>query len=142
MPGGQAKKYQTQWASQFYVAAELTRHGYLVAFTLGNAPKIDLMACSPKGADFLIQVKGQATKNFWLLGPVQPRDDLFYVLVYLPSSGGLPSFFILTSQEVAKEREAYREHIEAVGGSYRDDMGGMNWSAAHKYEGDWAKLPP
>ncbi len=141
MLGGQSKRYQTQWASQFYVAAELTRKGYLVAFTLGNAPKIDLMACSPKGADFLIQVKGQATKNFWLFGHVPQRGDLFYVFVYVPSKGGPPQFFVLTAKEAEDERERYREHIRAVKGSYRDDFGGMNWTAAHKYEDHWHVLP-
>jgi hypothetical protein len=29
-----SKRYQTRWAAQFYVAAELTRRGYLVALKL------------------------------------------------------------------------------------------------------------
>ena len=36
------KRYCVQWAAQFFVAAELTRRGYIVSFTLGNAPETDL----------------------------------------------------------------------------------------------------
>ncbi len=31
-------RYHTQWAAQFYVAAELTRRGYFVILTLGKRP--------------------------------------------------------------------------------------------------------
>ena len=45
----QRKKYQTQWASQFFAAAELIRRGDQVALTLGNAPVTDLLVVSPEG---------------------------------------------------------------------------------------------
>jgi len=57
------KKYFTQWASQFYVAAELVRRGYLVSLSFGNAPVVDLLVQSPKGILFTIDVKGQTTTD-------------------------------------------------------------------------------
>lgn len=114
---GQQGRYQTQWAAQFYAAAELTRRGYLVSLTLGNAPVADLLAISPKGAQFEIDVKGQATKNFWLLQRRSPdRKLLFYVLVYFPRNNQIPEFFVLTSSEAMRHREEYREHIESKSG--------------------------
>ena len=58
-----SKRYQTQWAGQFYVAAELTRRGYLVSLTLGNAPVVDLLVVSPDGEHFGVDVKGQSTRK-------------------------------------------------------------------------------
>ena len=136
----QVKKYQTQWAAQFYVAAELTRRGYLVSLTLGNAPVADLLVVSPNGEHFMVDVKGQARKNFWLIKRRTPRDDLFYILVYLPKDEH-PKFFILSSHELMREREEYRKRIESKGGKYRDELGGINWSTALKYENRWDKLP-
>ena len=136
----QVKKYQTQWAAQFYVAAELTRRGYLVSLTLGNAPVADLLVVSPNGEHFMVDVKGQATKNFWLIKRRAPRDDLFYILVYLPKDEH-PKFFILSSHELMREREEYRKHIESKGRKYRDELGGINWSTALRYENRWDKLP-
>jgi len=43
----QTRKYLPQWACQFYAAAELTRRGYLVSLTFGNAPVADLLVVNP-----------------------------------------------------------------------------------------------
>jgi len=137
----QTKKYQTQWAAQFYAAAELTRRGYLVSLTLGNAPVADLLVISPDGRNFMVDVKGQATGNFWIIKRRPPQDNLFYILVYLPRDGGYLKFFILSYSELMKEREEYRKRIKSKGGKYRDSLGGINWSTALKYEDRWDKLP-
>lgn len=86
--GVQAKRYRTQWASQFFVAAELTRRGYLVSLTFGNAPVADLLVVSPSEREFMVDVKGQSTKNFWLFQRRERREDLFFVLVYLAKKFG------------------------------------------------------
>lgn len=132
-------RYQTQWASQFYVAAELTRRGYLVAFTLGNAPRTDLLATSPSGHCFRVEVKGQATGNFWLIRRHDPDPDHYYVLTYLPKEGS-PDFFILTSGEVQQLRQEYADRM-AQTGRYRDDLGGFNWTTPHPHKNRWDKLP-
>ena len=63
-------KHRTQWAAQFAVASELCKRNYQVALTLGNHPKVDLMAISPIGARFLVEVKGQYQKRYWQLSGV------------------------------------------------------------------------
>lgn len=137
----QTRKYQTQWASQFYVAAELTRRGYLVSLTFGNAPVADLLVVSPKQSQFMVDVKGQSTHNFWLVQARENRDDLFFVLVYLPKDFEQPQYFILMCAEMMAKRDEYRKHIEARSGKYRDDLGGMNWGTAMTYENCWGTLP-
>jgi hypothetical protein len=78
----------TQWASQFLVAAELERVGYVVTFTMGHAtPVADLMVGHPNGRQFWIDVKGLATRNSWW-GKEKPlRPGLFYVGCLSPKRG-------------------------------------------------------
>lgn len=61
---GQKTRFSTRWSAQFYVAAELTRRGYLVSLTLGNALFADPLVVSPAGVHFMVDVKGQSTRNF------------------------------------------------------------------------------
>jgi len=137
----QDKVYQTQWASQFYAAAELTRRGYQVAFTLGNAKDVDLMVISPKKAQFKVDVKGQSSRNFWLGQRRGDDPNLYFILVYIPGVGKPPQFFILRCAEMMAKREEYQRYIEAKGGKYRDDLGGMNWGTALAYEDRWEVFP-
>jgi hypothetical protein len=137
----QLKSYQTQWTAQFYVAAELTRRGYLISLTLGNAPVTDLLAVSPQNKHFRIEVKGQSTKNFWLIKRFEPDEELFYILVYIPKNDVPPRFFILTSSELMQKREGYKNHIDSKSGRYKDALGGVNWSTPLIYENRWDKLP-
>jgi hypothetical protein len=134
------KHYQTQWSAQFFAAAELTRRGYLVTLTFGNAPVIDILAQSPKGVQFSVDVKGQSTKNFWL---IQRRESLphhYYILVYVPAEAP-PTYLVMSCEEMMKRRVEYQEHIVSTGGKYRDDLGGMNWSTALNYKDKWNTLP-
>jgi hypothetical protein len=139
----QSRRYQTQWTAQFYAAAELTRRGYLVAFTLGNAPATDLLVTQPDGkAHFRVDVKGQSTRNFWLVRGQQVEDDLYYVLVYIPRNlADPPQFYILSSAEMMHESARDRRAIESRGTRYRENLAGMNWSAALKYKDMWDTLP-
>jgi hypothetical protein len=141
MPASQqAAKYKTQWATQFFAAAELTRRDYVVSLTFGNAAIADLHIQSPHGALFTVDVKGQSNKSFWL---VQRREALlnhYYVLVYLPPALAQPRYFILSSTELMRRRSEYEERSRARG-KYRDALGGMNWATAHEYENCWEHLP-
>jgi hypothetical protein len=138
--GIQQTRYKTQWAAQFYAAAELTRRGYLVSLTLGNAPFADLLVQSPKGAKFAIDVKGQSTKNFWLIQNRPKNDDHYFVLVFLSKNMEQPKYFIMSSNELMRKREEYKNRM-IEGGRYRDDLGGINWSTAFDYENKWDNLP-
>ena len=136
----QTTRYRTRWASQFYAAAELTRRGYLVSLTFGNAPVSDLMVRSPGGHHFTVDVKGQSTKNFWLIQPRTPNPDHYFILVFLPKGDAPAKYFVLSSDELMRHREEYKQ-TALPRGKYRDDLGGINWSTALAYEGRWDSLP-
>ena len=137
----QRQKYQTQWASQFYAAAELTRRGYLVSLTFGNAPVADLLVVSPNQKHFMVDVKGQSNKNFWLIQPRKYQDDLYFIFVFLPKYLAAPEFFILTCDELIRKRQFDKARTLARKGSYREDVGGMNWGDILDCKGRWDKLP-
>jgi len=91
-PAKKSKGINTQWAAQFLVAAELTRRGYTVSFTMGNnTPFADLMVGAPTGKQFWVDVKGLAQKSPWLLRPKSHHPELYYVLVYLTPLANQPN---------------------------------------------------
>jgi len=136
----QSQKYKTQWAAQFFAAGELTRRGYLVSLTFGNAPISDLLVRSQNGVQFTVDVKGQSKKNFWLIQPRKSDSSHYFILVFLPPVSQHPRFFILSCDELMKKREEYRQSV-LIRRKYRDELGGINWSTAFDYEDKWDVLP-
>ncbi len=88
--------HHTQWAAQFAVASELCKRDYQVALTMGNHPNADLMAISPNGVAFTVDVKGLRSKNTWLIRRKPKTERLFYVLACVPP--GQPNQFFIMSQ--------------------------------------------
>jgi len=101
------KRYQTQWIGQFGVATELTRRGYMVTFTLGNAPQTDLLVATPTSKGFTLEIKSQSTKNFWRLHEPIVIEDNFYIFVFIPENFELLKYYIMTSHEIYTEYHAY-----------------------------------
>jgi hypothetical protein len=139
--GVKGKRYFTQWAAQFYAAAELTRCGYLVSLTLGNAPECDLVVRSPLGVHFEIDVKGVSSRNFWLIQEREPRVDLYFVLVYLTPAPTSPSFFIMSSSEVMAAIADLKRQTIAAGKNWPASGAGINWGTSLTYENRWSILP-
>lgn len=141
-------RYQTQWAAQFFAAAELTRRGYQVALTLGNAVYTDLMVESPSGHHFDVDVKGQSTKGFWIVKKRTPDDNRYFILVYVPrDSDEAPQYFILSSIEmenlIVQERDESRNKLENQGKIWDPNdnrFSGIKWTKAFEYK-DWMILP-
>lgn len=140
MSNSQTTRYKTQWSSQFFAAAELTRRGYLVSLTFGNAPTADLLVQSPSGSHFTVDVKGQSTRNFWLIQPRDPNPHHYFMLIYLSRDNGAPKYYIVSSDELMLKRQEYKKN-SMVRRKYRDELGGINWSTAFEYENKWENLP-
>ncbi len=96
---------------------------------------------SPNGKQFMIDVKGQSTKNYWLIQNREPDNNLFYILVYLSQKNDYPDFFIISGSDLMLKRDEYKEHINAKSGRYRDELGGINWSTCLPYKNKWDNLP-
>jgi hypothetical protein len=147
----QPRRYQTQWASQFLVAAELTRRGYLVSLTFGNAKFTDLMVETPSNKIFSIDVKGQSGKNWWIIKPPEPNKDRYFILVYVPKNvDEAPAYSILSSTEMDVELKQEQERSKQAevkrGEPYKDwapGMVGLAYSQPFKpdYKDRWDKLP-
>lgn len=139
--GTATKRYQTQWAAQFFAAAELSRRGYLVSLTLGNAPAVDLVVVSPNQRQFMVDVKGLASRNFWFVRErPAPPPDLFYIFVQVPAPTLPPRFFVLSCDDLIKEMKTAKEETLAQGGKWAGAEG-IFWKSALAYEDSWDALP-
>jgi hypothetical protein len=136
-PTAKERKSSAQWPAQFLASAELTRHGYEVAFTMGNhTPVSDLMVGHPKsGLQFWVSVRGLGALNAWWGTPDPQRLNLFYILVLVGATRTKDRFFILSQAEFDAEVQAYRLAHQSA-----KPVGGFNWTAPHKYENQWNKL--
>ena len=147
-------KYQTQWAGQYGVAHELTRRGYLVSFTIGNAPKTDLICTSPKGKDFSVQVKSLTSKSYFLYQEslLSAGPDLFFVFVLAPEikdeKSILPvEYYILNRtqfrQIVEKENLRINKEEEKRGKPYAQFSPGIIYATIKDsgYRDAWNNLP-
>jgi hypothetical protein len=106
----------------------------------------DLMALSPNGVPFFVDVKGQYRNNFWPIKPKETkRHDLFYILAFVPDpKHGGNRFYISTQSEddagAAQATAAWRAR-NPERASKVDPMPGVSPEYARKHENCWEKLP-
>lgn len=110
-------------AGEYFVAAELSRRGYLASITLRNSREIDVLAASADASRSVgIQVKAnQGSSPSWLLRRTAEniRDpNIFYVFVNLNEPGGPPSYHVTPSATVADSISA--AHRRWLSGRRRD----------------------
>lgn len=96
---------QTGVAGEYFVAAELSRRGFVASLTLRNTRGIDILASNADATRSVgIQVKTcQGTRADWMLNAKAEADlaeNLFYVFVCLPPQGE-PSFYVVPRATVA-----------------------------------------
>jgi len=143
-------KHQTQWSGQFGVAHELTRRGYLVTFTMGNAPLADILCRSPQGHTFAVQVKSLRTKNYFLYqnSLVTEEPELCVIFALVPDDlTQAPEYFILNKTQflaVVKEENARLNQCEQERGRpYKAYSPGINYRTLNREEfrAAWHNLP-
>jgi hypothetical protein len=94
-------------AGEYFVAAELSRRGYIASITLRNTGGIDILASNAEATRQVgIQVKSnQGEGRNWILSPKAERyhaDNLYYIFVNLKEPNERPAFFIVPSEIVAR----------------------------------------
>ncbi len=99
-------------SGEYYVAAELSRRGYIASVTLRNTEGIDILASTTDSSRMLaIQVKTrQDAPRDWRLdiaAETHCSDHLFYIFLNLKEAGKRPDFFIVPSQIVAQFARDY-----------------------------------
>jgi hypothetical protein len=108
-------------AGEYFVAAELSKRGYIASITLRNTKGIDILATNADATKSVnIQVKtSQGKSRRWLLNAkaeTYHAPDLFYVFVNLRDEMDRPEFFIVPSKRVAKfVRESHAEWLATPG---------------------------
>jgi hypothetical protein len=93
-------------SGEYFVAAELSRRGYICSVTLKNTKGIDLLVCNEDSTKTLgIQVKtNQINKREWMLNEKSEKmidTNIMYVFVNLISQNILPEFYIVPSKVVS-----------------------------------------
>lgn len=93
-------------AGEYYVAAELSRRGYLAAITLRNSDGVDILVSNIEGDKlFSIQVKTTQNKLKWILSKkveVEYSEKKYYVFVSIPADINMsPQYTIIHSKVLA-----------------------------------------
>ena len=94
-------------AGEYFVAAELSRHGFIASVTLRNSKGIDILATTEDASHTIsIQVKtNQIGRTTWVLNEkAENIKDLtfYYVFVKLNEAGTLPERTFTKSQWACK----------------------------------------
>jgi hypothetical protein len=98
-------------AGEYFVAAELSRHGYIASISLRNTRGIDILATNQTSSrSITIQCKtNQVAQKKWILGKKSERfvsDNHYYVFVAFSGVQERPSYHIVPSREVSKQISA------------------------------------
>lgn len=108
-------------SGEYFVAAELSRRGYIASITLRNTKGVDIL-CSNADVtrQFGIQVKTNKRSNReWVLNSKAEEyyaDNLFYIFVNLHETKKSPDYFIVPSSEVARHtKESHQKWRETPG---------------------------
>lgn len=99
-------------SGEYFVAAELSRRGYVASITLRNTKGIDILASNQDASKSAgIQVKtNHGKRNLWILNQKAENyseKDLFYVFVNLKGKNERPDFYVVPSKVVAKYIKKY-----------------------------------
>lgn len=108
-------------AGEFFVAAELTRRGYVASLTSKNTKAIDILVSNKDGSKSVaIQVKTSNNLKIdkWMMTESSEKifsDNLFYIFVNM-NEGQMPSYYIIPSVFVAKKlKTEYEIWLETPG---------------------------
>jgi hypothetical protein len=103
-------------SSQFFVAAELCRRGFVANVTLGNCPNVDILCTNKDASRFVhVQVKtfrpGDRTVSVGKKAEKDYGDTFFWVLAGIPEPGQKADFmyYIIPSAVMAKNVRGQHE---------------------------------
>lgn len=117
-------------AGEYFVAAELSRRGYVASITLRNTRGIDILASNVDATRSVgIQVKcTQGGFDSWLVGTLRLDElasNLFFVFVSMNGMGA-PTYYVVPKRDVAeyvasRSKQALRmQKFADREGKYRD----------------------
>ena len=140
-----ASKNTAALAGEFLVAGELSRRGYPVSITMGNAKAIDINANAKNGKTINIDVKASRYKTSWPVGKIE--KTLYYIFVHLQTLDETnknmpPEYFIVSGKEIL-DKKLLIKWTNMSGVKYKD----LNTKSTKddkeewNYKERWNKLP-
>jgi len=136
-------------SGEYFVAAELSRRGYIASMTLRNTKGIDILASNQDASRSVgIQVKTNCGKRkAWVLNQKAENyfgDGLFYIFVDLKGVDEIPDFYIVPSKVVANNvKKEYQEWLKTPGKKgqqHRENPMRMFKDKDGQYLGKWELL--
>ncbi len=112
-------------AGEYFVAAELSRRGFIASISLRNTRGVDVLATDEKAKrQVTLQCKTTRSKhNSWIISDKCEKDfsdKHFYIFVSLGKPLERPRFFIVPSKDVAKFSAA--RHNKWISSPKRDGI--------------------
>jgi len=108
-------------AGEYFVAAELSRRGFVASLTLKNTAGFDILVIDPvSNRSVTVQVKtNQQNERDWLMNEKVERSansSHFYILVNLRGIENSPVYYIVPSCIVAERcQKSHRDWLEKPG---------------------------
>jgi len=97
-------KNTSHLAGEFLVAGELSRRGYPVSITFGNAKSVDIYA-DTRDRTIKVDAKAGRAKGNWPLDRGSIEPDVYYIFVYLQTRNRIrenaaPEYFIVLGKDI------------------------------------------
>jgi hypothetical protein len=136
-------------SGEYFVAAELSRRGYIASITLRNTRGIDILAANADASKSVgIQVKtNRGKKKTWMLNEKAENavsNTLFYVFVNLNGPDERPAYHVVPSKVVASY--VRKSHLGWLSKPGRDGSSHLDTAMRHfndkvnKYLDKWELL--
>ena len=136
-------------SGEYFVAAELSRRGYIASVTLRNTRGIDILATNADATRSVgIQVKtNRGKKKDWMLNQKAEgyqSKTLFYVFVNLNGSNQRPDYHVVPSKVVAgyvtRTHQEWLAQPNRAGKPHRDTDMRLFKDSANEYWDRWDLL--
>jgi hypothetical protein len=136
-------------AGEYFVAAELSRRGFIASITMRNSPGIDILATDMRAKRTVtIQCKtSRSSTKGWILSDkaegFTPKNH-FYVFVRLGAATDRPTYHVVPAKIVAKyvtsRHQAWLKGKKPNGGQRKDSAMRKFRDKENKYLGKWDLL--
>jgi hypothetical protein len=137
---------QTGVSGEYFVAAELSRRGFISSVTLKNTKGVDILVTNIKASKMVgIQVKtNYGNRRAWMLNTKAEEfhaENLFYVFVNLISVEQIPEYYVVPSNIVsASIKRGHKKWLKTPGKkgqSLNDNPVRIFSDESQKYLNNW-----
>jgi hypothetical protein len=103
-----SSKNTSHLAGEFLVAGELSRRGYPVSITFGNAKSVDIYADTRVGT-IKVDAKAGRMKGNWPVAESSVNEDVYYIFVYLQTQNRIknsvaPEYFVVSGKDILSKK--------------------------------------